>query len=89
MTGSLRVTVPSDDSTVELILTSSGTISGTPPAGIAVVYTNVTDNVISLDYVMSLSIQDASLLSGGQISCDQGTPIGQVMERCPLAGEYE
>ena len=87
----LQVTVPTDGGGDEnLVLSSTNTVVGVPPPGITVVATNATQNSLSsYDYEISLSIQNASLLYGGPILCDGGTPAGQAMASCSLIGKYE
>ena len=86
----LRATIPSDDVSVELFLTSLNILVGVPQPGIAVVSTNTTQNSLSsYDYEISLSIQNVSLLYDVPIFCHGGTPAGQVMASCSLIGEYE
>ena len=41
----------------------------------------------SRNFFLTLSIENASLLNGGQITCDDTTPNNVAMARCPLASE--
>ena len=37
---------------------------------------------------LTLSIINASLLDGGEITCDDTTPSNMVMARCPVCGKF-
>ena len=86
---SLIVTLPSGDM---LALNNDGTVSeiGDLPAGFSVESTSVTVNCggTSLNYILSLSIDSASLLTGGVIFCDDNTIANRVMAGCPTAGMF-
>ena len=83
----LRVTLPSGD---ELTVTSSGAVLGSLPVGLSVEPPIVAENDggTSFNYTLSLSIDDASLLAGGMIVCDDGTPGNRDMAGCPTVGKF-
>ena len=83
----LRVTLPSDH---ELTVTSSGTVIGYVPDGFSVEPPIVAENDggISYNYTLSLSIENASLLAGSVIVCDDYTITNQDMAGCPTVGKF-
>ena len=77
---SITVAFPLD---VPIILLSTDVVVGDLPDGVTVFH-----NVINNDYILSLSVETASLLNGGMITCDSGV-IGKVdMAGCPVAREF-
>ena len=84
-TPSTRMTVAFSFSEMELIsLTNNNVTQGVGPDGINIQSHNVTGEG-PYDYILTLSIANASLLNGGMITCDSN--IG-VTDRagCPVAG---
>ena len=83
----LRVALPSG---VELFLNSSGMPPGNVPDGFSVESSSVAvnDGGTSFNYTLSLSIDDAALLAGGVIGCDDATPGNQDMAGCPTVGKF-
>ena len=83
----IAVTFPSDV-LITINLRSTGVVDGDdPPAGVTVFH-NVATNVDTVNYILSLAIENASLLNGGMITCDS-TVIGYVdTAGCPVAGKY-
>ena len=86
---SLRVTLPSGN---VLALNNDGTLSGIGSLsdGFSVESSSVAvnDGGISFNYALSLSIDDAALLAGGMIVCDDSTPANREMAGCPTAGMF-
>ena len=84
----LRVTLPSDGT---LGVFNDGTVTGigTLPAGFSVESSNAIVNPggLSYNYTLSLSIENASLLNGSMIVCDDNT-IHQDMAGCPVVGKF-
>ena len=89
ITLALRVILPSGD---ELIVTSSGAVIaiGDLSDGFSVESTNVAvnDGGTSFNYTLSLSIDNASLLAGGVIICNDNTIANRDMAGCPTAGKF-
>ena len=85
----LRVTLPSDGT---LGVFNDGTVTGigTLPAGFSVESSNAIMNPggLSYNYTLSLSIENASLLNGSMIVCDDNT-INQDMAGCPVVGKSQ
>ena len=83
----LRVTLPSGGM---LVVFSDGWNTGSLPDGFSVESSSVAVNYggISSNYTLSLSIDNASLLAGGVIVCDDGTPGNQDMAGCPSVGKF-
>ena len=83
----LRVTLPSG---VRLYLSSSGMPTGSLPDGFSVESHSVAENDggASYNYTLSLSIDNAFLLAGGVIVCDDATPGNQDMAGCPTVGKF-
>ena len=83
----LRVILPFGD---ELTVTSSGIPPGNVPDGFSVEFSSVAmnDGGFSSNYTLSLSIDDASLLAGGMIVCDDATPGNQDMAGCLVVGKF-
>ena len=79
----ITVTFPHD---VTIILRSTGMVDGDdPPAGVTVFHAN---SNITGDYILSLSIANASLLNDGNIICDPGVRNRMAdMAECPVAGK--
>ena len=78
----MRVTLP----TGEHEIISIGTNHVVLPAG----FTDslvITLNNYARSFSLTLSIENASLLNGGQISCDDIIPQNVAKAGCPLAGE--
>ena len=82
----LRVTLPSGD---HLFLSSSRTVTGSLPDGFSVESSSVAvnDGGASFNYTLSLSIDNAFLLAGGMIVCDDGTTTNLDKAGCPVAGK--
>ena len=74
---------------ITIILRSRGTVDEhDPPDGVTVRFHNVAITENAVNYTLSLSIETASLLNNGMITCDPGV-IGIVdMAECPVAGEF-
>ena len=83
----LRVTLPSGD---VLVVFSDGTITGNLPDGLSVESSSVAvnDGGLSSNYTISLSIDDAALLAGSMIVCDDGTSGNQDMAGCSVVGKF-
>ena len=86
---SLRVTLPSG---YVLALNNDGTLYGigSLPDGFSVESSSVAENDggTSFNYTLSLSIENASLLAGGVIACDDSTVANRVMAECPTVGKF-
>ena len=83
----MRILLPHGDQEVASIGDTESDILF-PSAG----FTVDTFNVIPVDtftrnYTLTLSIENASLLNGGQITCDDTTTLSRAMARCPLIGK--
>ena len=74
---------------ITIILRSRGTVDEhDPPDGVTVRFHNVAITENTVNYTLSLSIETASLLNNGMITCDPGV-IGIVdMAEYPVAGEF-
>ena len=83
----LRVNLPSDH---ELTVTSSGIVIGNVPDGFYVEPPIVAENGdgTSFNYTLSLSIENASLLAGGMIVCDDGGSVTRDVAGCPTVGKF-
>ena len=58
------------------------------PAGFTAVSLVITRiDTSTRNFSLTLSIENASLLNGGQIKCDDTTPINVAMAECKLAGK--
>ena len=83
----LRVTLPSG---IRLFFDSSGMPPGNVPDGFSVESRSVIPNVgiTSYNYTLSLSIDNASLLNGDMILCDDTTSANQDTAGCPVVGKF-
>ena len=79
----ITVTFPSGD---EIDLTVENMITGDLPDGVHVKSHNVTIDG-TFNYVLTLSIESASLLNGGEIRCDTNAIDNDDIARCPVAGK--
>ena len=68
-----------------LSLTNNNVTQGAQPDGTNIQSHNVT-GVGPYDYILTLSIANASLLNGGMIECDSVVGVTDVA-KCPVAGE--
>ena len=75
------------DMLITIILLSTDMISGVPPDGVTVFH-SVTMNNGTNDYILSLSIETASLLNDGMIECNPGDINNVLVAECPMAGEF-
>ena len=75
------------DMLITLFLSSTNTVVGDPPAGVTVFH-SVTMNNGTNDYILSLSIETASLLNDGMIECNPGDINDVLVAECPMAGEF-
>ena len=57
------------------------------PAGFTAESLVTTKTYYGGNFSLTLSVANASLLNGGQITCDDSTSQNQVMAGCPLAGK--
>ena len=72
--------------TISLIgLTNNNVTEGVVPDGIHIQSYNVT-GTSPYDYILILSITNASLLNGGNVTCDSSIGVTD-MARCPITGE--
>ena len=87
--GFLRVTLFSGE---RLALFSDGDITGIGDLhdGFSVEPPIVTmnDGGASFNYTLSVSIENASLLNGNMIDCDDNSPDNQDMAGCPVVGKF-
>lgn len=67
-------------------LNTENTTVGDLPGGVSVKSKNVTISG-TFNYTLTLSIENASLLNGGGITCDTNAIDNVDMARCPVAGE--
>ena len=83
----LRVSLPSGH---ELTVTSSGIVIGNVPDGFSVEppIVAVNGDGTSFNYTLSLSIENASLLAGDVIVCDDGGSVTRDMAGCPTVGKF-
>ena len=84
----MRIILPNGDQEVASIGDTESDILLFPSSG----FTVDTFNVITVDtftrnYTLTLSIENASLLNGDQIICDDTTENIVAKARCPLIGE--
>ena len=75
------------DVLINIILLSTDMISGVPPDGVTIFH-SVTMNIGTNDYILSLSIETASLLNDGMIECNYGDINNVLVAECPMAGEF-
>ena len=80
-----QVTVTFLSGMVVTILRSDNTTGGVRPDGINIQSHNVIGEG-PYDYILTLSIANASLLNGGMIECDSVVGVTDVA-KCPVAGE--
>ena len=87
--GFLRMTLFSGE---RLALFSDGDITGIGDLrdGFSVEPAIVTmnDGGASFNYTLSVSIENASLLNGSMIDCDDNSPDNQDMAGCPVVGKF-
>ena len=70
-----------------IILLSNDMLFGDPPDGVTVFH-NVAMNNDTNDFTLSLSIETASLLNSGMITCDSAVSGNVDMAGCPVASEF-
>ena len=86
ISSSIRVAFRSD-MLITIILLSTDMIVGVPPDGVTIFH-SVTMNNGTNDYILSLSIETASLLNDGMIECNHGDISNVLVAECPMAGEF-
>ena len=82
----LRVIFPNGYSEILSDGTSDEDDVVTPPGFTAVSFEATVIDASSRNFVLTLSIANASLLNGSNITCDDATPNNRVMAGCPLLG---
>ena len=82
---SMIVTLPNGD---PLSLSRTGAVSGTIPDGFSVISRSAVpnDGNVSFNFTLSLSIENASLLNGDVIACDDNTI--REMAGCSVVGKF-
>ena len=85
----LRVSLPNEESDRESISSGYSLEDVKLPAG----YVAVSLNISHIDFItrnisLELLITNASLLNGGEITCDDSSPTNIVMARCPVCGKF-
>ena len=84
-TSVLRLTLPGQSPVAYVAGSTPDTVS--LPAGITVKSLDTPDNAPG-NFTLTLSIENASLLAGSEIRCDDGTDSNAAMAACPLLGMY-
>ena len=73
------------DMLITIFLSSTDIVAGAPDG--VTIFHSATMNNGTNDYILSLSIETASLLNDGMITCDPGMTENALMAGCPVAGE--
>ena len=82
----MRILLPNGDQEVASLGDTASDIYIS--AGFTVDAFNITPvDTFKSNYTLTLSIENASLLNGGQITCDDTTTLSRAMARCPLIGK--
>ena len=82
----LRVVLPTGDQ--EIISFGDTPADVALPAGFTAVFLNVPRiNESTRNFKLTLSIDSASLLNGGEIKCDDTTSMNEAKAKCPIIGE--
>ena len=83
----LRVVLPSGGH--EIISIGDTVADVALPSGFDAVSLTITETDNFRNFDLTLSISTASLLEGGEITCDDTTPINQAGARCPIIGKFK
>ena len=82
----LRVMLPTGDQ--EIVSLGDTRADVDLPTGFTAVSLNITEiDVSTRNFNLTLSIDSASLLGGGEIICDDTTPSNEANATCPITGK--
>ena len=82
----LRVVLPTGD--LEYVSVGDTAADIVLPAGFTAEYLDITEiDKSTRNFTLTLSINSASLLNGGEIKCDDTTSRKEAKAKCPVIGE--